>query len=183
MSYNEMPVMVAETMTGGKRTAAAANVPYISNSTTTRPELQAPSKNPLLTAALGYALAGIPVIPLRGKAPAIPSAHPKDDPLHGKCRGECGRLGHGVYDATTDPEQVADLWQAAGAGVTGVGWAQGIQPDGTRTAALDPDREADPAELARYRIIRDTALVQQVTECLRETTSRAVVMVLGLTGL
>jgi hypothetical protein len=28
----------------------------------------------------------------------------------GQCHGECGRLGHGVWDATTDLEVVAKMW-------------------------------------------------------------------------
>ena len=150
MSYNEVPAKVAETLTGKYNGASYSTNPSIARN----PGLRQVGKNPLLTAALGYAMAGMPVFPLRGKAPAIPSAHPKGDPLHGKdCHGECGRLGHGVYDASSDPEQVGILWKAAGVGVTGVGWAQGIQPDGTRILAIDPDREHDPSELARHRII------------------------------
>lgn len=67
----------------------------------------------MLAHALRYALAGWPVFPLQpgGKTPVIPSAHPEGDPLRGKCTGDCGRPGHGVYDATTDPEQIGDWWK------------------------------------------------------------------------
>lgn len=53
-----------------------------------------------------------PVFPCRpgGKHPSIPSAHPEGDPLRGKCHGECGRFGHGLYDATVDLEQIAAWW-------------------------------------------------------------------------
>ena len=150
MSYNEVPATLGDSVTGKHPSGAYSTT----NIVHPKPGYsQVVGKNPLLTAALGYAMAGMPVIPLRGKVPAIPSAHPEGDPLRGKCHGGCGRLGHGVYDASSDPEQVADLWKAAGAGVTGVGWAQGIQPDGSRILAVDPDREHNPAELARHRII------------------------------
>lgn len=52
------------------------------------------SANLVLANALRYALAGLPVFPLHGKAPAIAG-------------------GRGVYDASSDPETVAELWQRA----------------------------------------------------------------------
>jgi Bifunctional DNA primase/polymerase, N-terminal len=61
--------------------------------------------------ALDYAQRGIPVLPLHGKLPRIPAAHPPGDPLYGQCKGECGQLGHGVHDATCDPGQVRKLWR------------------------------------------------------------------------
>lgn len=62
----------------------------------------------LLDVALGLARRGFHVFPLlpNGKTPAIPSAHePGSD-----CRGECGRLGHGLWDATLDPEVITRWW-------------------------------------------------------------------------
>ena len=57
---------------------------------------------------------GHAVFPInRFKAPAIRSAHRDGDPQRGRCRGECGRLGHGLYDATTDPGRAAELFAAA----------------------------------------------------------------------
>ncbi len=57
------------------------------------------------TLALAHALSaaerGLAVIPLsRTKLPAIRSPHRDDpEPAGPPCRGECGRFGHGVYDA------------------------------------------------------------------------------------
>lgn len=70
----------------------------------------------LLEVALEHALHGWPVFPLTpgGKLPLFPSAHPKGakgadgKPL--KCRGECGKLGHGVHDATVDPDVIRQWW-------------------------------------------------------------------------
>src|SRR6185503_16505622 len=66
---------------------------------------------PLVDWAQWYAAQGWPVFPCRGKHPAIPSAHPPGDPLYGQCRGECGQQGHGHYDATLDPFDIAIWWR------------------------------------------------------------------------
>lgn len=65
-----------------------------------------------LDEALAYAARGWPVFPLqqKGKHPVIASAHPEGDPLRGTCNGECGREGHGLYDATTNEEQINRWW-------------------------------------------------------------------------
>lgn len=67
------------------------------------------------SAALWYASIGWRVFPcaVGDKLPAIPSAHPKGDPLRNVCKGECGKLGHGLYDATTDERQIREWWGAA----------------------------------------------------------------------
>jgi hypothetical protein len=79
----------------------------------------------MLAAAAEWARHHWPVFPTWGKVPAIRGAHrPRvtfwgpcvetqgviRDALHGTCRGGCGKLGHGVWDATTDLEVVAEMW-------------------------------------------------------------------------
>jgi hypothetical protein len=90
----------------------------------TRAVLTRPSPAELQGAALGYAARGVPVLPLRGKLPIIPAAHAPGDSLYQQCRGGCGRLGHGVHDATTNPDQLLawwDRWPRANIGLrTGV---------------------------------------------------------------
>jgi hypothetical protein len=68
------------------------------------------------TYAVECALRHWKVFLLRGKTPAIPSAHPEGDPMRGKCRGECGRHGHGVLDATTDLATIISWWGGRYAG-------------------------------------------------------------------
>ncbi len=62
--------------------------------------------------ALRYADLGLPVFPLaaREKKPLFPAAHPLADPLHGICKGGCGRVGHGFHDATTDTSVLSRWW-------------------------------------------------------------------------
>ncbi|WP_416978002.1 bifunctional DNA primase/polymerase [Streptomyces sp. T028] len=81
------------------------------------------------TLALAHALSaaerGLAVIPLsRTKLPALRSPHRPDDP---PCHGTCGRFGHGVYDASTDPARIRALFAAA-PWATGYGIACGLPP-------------------------------------------------------
>jgi diguanylate cyclase (GGDEF)-like protein len=55
-----------------------------------------------------YAYQGWEVFPLIGKTPAIRSPHPRDF----ACKGECGRDGHGIWDATSDPGKIAAWWKS-----------------------------------------------------------------------
>lgn len=56
-----------------------------------------------------YGFATIPLIP-RSKSPALRSPHPWHSREHGKCRGECGLLGHGFHDASCDVEWADRYW-------------------------------------------------------------------------
>jgi hypothetical protein len=104
-------------------------------------------------AALAYAQAGWPVFPQvpNGKAPAISyrSTHP-DGPA---CPGGCGRDGHGLHDATTDPDKIRYWWRD--------------QPDrnvGIRTGApgpdvVDVDVRPDGSGMPAWRKLADAGLV------------------------
>ncbi|MFI8824135.1 bifunctional DNA primase/polymerase [Streptomyces sp. NPDC053431] len=94
-----------------------------------------------LAHALTAAERGLPVIPLsRTKLPALRSPH-RGEHRPVPCRGECGRPGHGVYDATTDPTAVRALFAAA-PWATGYGIACGRPPH--RLIGVDLDvREGD----------------------------------------
>ncbi|MFE6972356.1 bifunctional DNA primase/polymerase [Streptomyces sp. NPDC057682] len=94
------------------------------------------------TLALAHALSaaehGLPVIPLSAnKLPALRSPH-RDRPGPSPCRGACGRPGHGVHDATTDPAAVRALFAAA-PWATGYGIACGRAPHHLIGIDLDID--------------------------------------------
>ncbi|MEV6331479.1 bifunctional DNA primase/polymerase [Streptomyces sp. NPDC051909] len=99
-----------------------------------------------LAHALTAAERGLPVIPLsRTKLPALRSPH-RGERQPVPCRGECGRPGHGVYDATTDPAAVRALFAAA-PWATGYGIACGRPPH--RLIGVDLDvREGGPDGVA-----------------------------------
>ncbi|WP_406223289.1 bifunctional DNA primase/polymerase [Streptomyces decoyicus] len=105
------------------------------------------------TAALGHALLaaarGYPVIPLtRSKLPAIRSPH-RGHPEVPPCRGECGRLGHGVHDASTDPLTIRRMFAAAPWAI-GYGLACGLPPHHLIGIDLDTKNGADGLTALRF---------------------------------
>lgn len=104
------------------------------------------------TLALAHALTaaerGLPVIPLSAnKLPALRSPH-RGEPEPFACRGECGRPGHGVHDATRDPAAVRALLAAA-PWSTGYGIACGRPP--YRLIGIDLDVKAETDATAELR--------------------------------
>lgn len=113
-----------------------------------------PDHTRALHAALLAAARGLPVIPLsRTKLPAVRSPH-RHEPRAGDCRGACGRPGHGVHDATTDPAAVRALFALA-PWATGYGIACGRAPHHLIGVDLDVKHGSDGvtalAGLARER--------------------------------
>ncbi|WP_431946509.1 bifunctional DNA primase/polymerase [Actinacidiphila sp. bgisy167] len=97
-----------------------------------------PEHDRALECALAAARRGLPVIPLsRTKLPAIRSPH-RGETGRGMCRGQCGRLGHGVHDAATEPARIAELFAAA-PWASGYGIACGRSPH--HLIGLDLDRK------------------------------------------
>ncbi|MCC3777795.1 bifunctional DNA primase/polymerase [Streptomyces sp. UNOB3_S3] len=99
------------------------------------------------TAALKYALAaankGLGVFPLsRTKLPAVRSPHRDEKAATRRCRGECGRIGHGVHDATTDPSAIRALFAAA-PWASGYGIACGRPPHHLIGIDLDVKHDQD----------------------------------------
>ena len=99
-----------------------------------------------LDAALDYAGRGWSVFPIapRGKLPVIPSAHGPAEPA---CAGECGRDGHGFYDATTDSARIAEWWRRWPA--ANIGLRTGVLFD-----VVDIDGPEGLASLDAYRADR-----------------------------
>lgn len=109
------------------------------------------------TLALAHALSaaerGLAVLPLsRTKLPALRSPH-RDDPDPAPCHGECGRLGHGVYDASTDPARIRELFAAA-PWATGYGIACGLPPHHLIGVDLDIKSDTDSSAALRELALR-----------------------------
>ncbi|MEU6590876.1 bifunctional DNA primase/polymerase [Streptomyces sp. NPDC046881] len=110
------------------------------------------------TLALAHALSaaerGLAVIPLsRTKLPALRSPH-RDDPAPGRpCHGACGRFGHGVYDASTDPVRIRELFAAA-PWATGYGIACGLPPYHLIGVDLDTKSGTDSSAALRELALR-----------------------------
>ncbi|MFF3848626.1 bifunctional DNA primase/polymerase [Streptomyces sp. NPDC002328] len=109
------------------------------------------------TLALAHALSaaerGLAVIPLsRTKLPALRSPH-RDDPTAPPCHGECGRPGHGVYDASTEPARIRDLFAAA-PWSTGYGIACGLPPHHLIGVDLDTKSGTDSTTALRELALR-----------------------------
>ncbi|WUI75493.1 bifunctional DNA primase/polymerase [Streptomyces sp. NBC_00400] len=104
-------------------------------------------------AALAHALLaadrGYPVFPLtRNKLPALRSPH-RGHPEVPPCRGECGRLGHGVHDASTDSLTIRRMFAVA-PWATGYGLACGRPPHHLIGIDLDTKHGADGLTALRF---------------------------------
>ncbi|WP_199579668.1 bifunctional DNA primase/polymerase, partial [Streptomyces sp. CRB46] len=69
------------------------------------------------------------------------------------CHGECGRPGHGVYDASTDPARIRELFAAA-PWATGYGIACGLPPHHLIGVDLDTTSETDSPTALRELALR-----------------------------
>ncbi|MGX1368912.1 hypothetical protein RKD19_004271 [Streptomyces canus] len=110
------------------------------------------------TLALAHALSaaerGLAVIPLsRTKLPALRSPHHDDHTPNGRCHGECGAFGHGVYDASTDPVRIRELFAAA-PWATGYGIACGLPPHHLIGVDLDTKSGTDSSAALRELALR-----------------------------
>ncbi|GHJ40161.1 bifunctional DNA primase/polymerase [Streptomyces sp. TS71-3] len=119
-----------------------------------------------LAHALTAAERGLAVFPLsRTKLPALRSPH-HDERLPTLCRGECGKFGHGVYDASSDPRRVRALFAAAPR-ATAYGIACGVAPHHLIGVDLDnkPATDAPAAlrELALRHLFTIPATVVVIT--------------------
>ncbi|MCW7941933.1 DNA primase [Streptomyces hygroscopicus] len=108
-----------------------------------------------LAHALSAAERGLAVIPLsKTKLPALRSPHhDHPDPTAPACHGECGRFGHGVYDASTDPRRIRELFAAAPR-ATGYGIACGLHPHHLIGIDLDTKSGTDSSAALRELALR-----------------------------
>ncbi|OAR24313.1 DNA primase [Streptomyces sp. ERV7] len=101
-----------------------------------------PAPRTIVNPALKAAACGLAVIPLsRTKLPAVRSPH-RAQRRPARCRGECGQIGHGIHDATTDPDAIRTLFAAA-PWATGYGIACGTPPHHLIGVDLDVKNDVD----------------------------------------
>ncbi|MFF3373378.1 bifunctional DNA primase/polymerase [Streptomyces sp. NPDC002680] len=127
------------------------------------------------TLALAHALSaaerGLAVIPLsRTKLPALRSPH-RDDPLPSPCHGECGAMGHGVYDASTDPTRIRELFAAA-PWATGYGIACGLPPHHLIGIDLDTKSGTDSSAALRELALRHLFTIPETVVVLTPSGGR-----------
>ncbi|MFI1729247.1 bifunctional DNA primase/polymerase [Streptomyces acidicola] len=127
------------------------------------------------TLALAHALSaaerGLAVIPLsRTKLPALRSPH-RDDPEPTLCRGQCGRFGHGVYDASTDPHRIRELFAAA-PWATGYGIACGLHPHHLIGVDLDTKSSTDSSAALRELALRHLFTIPETVVVLTPSGGR-----------
>ncbi|MFJ5518894.1 bifunctional DNA primase/polymerase [Streptomyces griseoluteus] len=126
---------------------------------------------PALAHALSAAARGLAVIPLsRQKLPALRSPH-HDDPAHPPCHGECGRLGHGVHDASADPARVRALFAAA-PWATGYGIACGLPPHHLIGVDLDTKPGTDSPAALRALAVRHRFTIPETVVVLTPSGGR-----------
>ncbi|MEU1415100.1 bifunctional DNA primase/polymerase [Streptomyces sp. NPDC005731] len=129
------------------------------------------------TLALAHALSaaerGLAVIPLsRTKLPALRSPHRDDpDPTTPTCHGECGRFGHGVHDASTDPRRIRQLFAAA-PWATGYGIACGLRPHHLIGIDLDTKSGTDSSAALRELALRHLFTIPETVVVLTPSGGR-----------
>ncbi|WP_406457427.1 bifunctional DNA primase/polymerase [Streptomyces sp. NBC_01622] len=148
------------------------------------------------TLALAHALSaaerGLAVIPLsRTKLPALRSPHRDNAATVGvawdatsgvstsgasvaasaPCHGECGLLGHGVYDASTDPARIRELFAAA-PWATGYGIACGLPPHHLIGIDLDTKSGTDSSSALRELALRHLFTIPETVVVLTPSGGR-----------
>ena len=93
------------------------------------------------------------MFPLRGKVSPIRNPHPEGSIERQTCKGECGQLGHGVYDATADIATVISWWST---------WAAGLNIGG-RVPRVDGRHRRRSAARRRRQPRRPGEEVRQAT--------------------
>jgi len=90
-----------------------ADLAALANVLSGLPEASIVESDDMVSYAVELAVRGWRIFPLVGKVPAVPNPHPKGSVQRATCKGECGRSGHGVLDATSDLEQIEMWWSGS----------------------------------------------------------------------
>src|SRR5690348_5571292 len=151
-----------------------------------------PQATPLALAhALSASERGLAITPLsRPKLPALRSPHRNTPepteragpagppgptgptgPTGPPCRGECGRFGHGVYDASTDPRRIRALFAAA-PWATGYGIACGLDPHRLIGIDLDTKSGTDSSAALRELALRHLFTIPETVVVLTPSGGR-----------
>lgn len=113
-------------------------------------------------AAQAYAVLGWRVFPLwpHGKIPRIPRAHRNREEQR-RCPGRhaCGRAGHGVKDATTDPDRISAWWRREPLANIGLATGSPAGPGAGSPDVLDIDVKDGAHGLASLERLRRAGLV------------------------
>ncbi|MFF8656949.1 bifunctional DNA primase/polymerase [Streptomyces huasconensis] len=131
--------------------AAERGLAVIPLSRTKLPALRSPHHDEIRDAEIRDAEVHAPEA--RHPAAHDPEARDAGPRLSLPCHGECGRPGHGVYDASTDPRRIRELFAAA-PWATGYGIACGLPPHHLIGVDLDTKSGADASAALRELALR-----------------------------
>lgn len=125
-------------------------------------------ETPLVEHALGYARRGWPIFPLtpNGKIPIYSNPH-RGSPI--KCRGRtdgCTKYGHGVLDATTDPDTIRLWWRRQPR--CNIGLATGHP--GPDVVDFDLKGIPDIDHHTAYALLRDEGYLRGATHAIQTTS-------------
>ncbi|MFE9612769.1 bifunctional DNA primase/polymerase [Streptomyces sp. NPDC006012] len=143
--------------------AAERGLAVIPLSRTKLPALRSPHRD--------HATSAAPTTTTTPATPATPASAPAPPPV--TCHGECGRFGHGVYDASTEPARIRELFAAA-PWATGYGIACGLSPHHLIGVDLDTKSGTDSSAALRELALRHLFTIPETVVVLTPSGGRHV---------